>query len=82
MPRVSANSSYASAFSQDAELRKRFEDQQKDLKQTNKRFEEAQGRKLRTVTISGARALRFSDILIMCLRVSNDTDTMIWVKKA
>ena len=37
---------------------------------------------LRTVTVSGAGVLRFSDIPIMCLRVSDDIDAVIWVKNA
>ena len=37
---------------------------------------------LRTVTVSGAGVLRLPDTLIMCLRVSNDIDTVIWVKNA
>ena len=37
---------------------------------------------LSTVSVSGAGVLRFSDIPIMCLRVSNDTDAVIWVKNA
>ena len=54
--------------------------------QTNKRFEEAQGRNegrgqtklfLRTVTVSGAGMLRFSDISIMCLKVCDDIDAVI-----
>ena len=35
---------------------------------------------LRTVTVSGARVLRLPDTLIMCLRVSDDIDAVIWVK--
>ena len=59
--------------------------------QTNKRFEEAQGRNegrgqanlfLRTVTVSGAEVLRFSDIPIMCLKVCDDVEAVIWVKNA
>ena len=49
--------------------------------QTNIRFEEAQGRNgrveaklfLRAVTVSGAGVLRFSDIPIMCLSISDNT---------
>ena len=35
---------------------------------------------LRTVTVSGAGVLRFSDIPIMCLRASDDNGAVIWVK--
>ena len=35
---------------------------------------------LRTVTVSGAGVLRLPDTLIMCLRVSDDIDAVIWVK--
>ena len=37
---------------------------------------------LRTVTVSGAGVLRLPDTLIMCLRVSDDIDAVIWVKNA
>ena len=37
---------------------------------------------LRTVTVSGAGMLRFSDIPIMCLRVFDDVDAVNWVKNA
>ena len=57
--------------------------------QTNKKFEEAQGQNergaklfLRTVTVSGAGVLHLADIPIMCLRVCNDIDAVIWVKNA
>ena len=35
-----------------------------------------------TVTVARAGVLRFSDIPIMCLRVSDDIDAVIWVKNA
>ena len=37
---------------------------------------------LRTVTVSGAGVLRLPDYPIMCLRVSDDIDAVIWVKNA
>ena len=37
---------------------------------------------LRTVTVSGAGVLRFSDIPIMCLKVCDDINAVIWVKNA
>ena len=37
---------------------------------------------LRTVTVSGAGMLRFSDIPMMCLKVCDDIDAVIWVKNA
>ena len=37
---------------------------------------------LRTVTVSESGVLRFSDIAIMCLKVSDDIDAVIWVKNA
>ena len=37
---------------------------------------------LRTATVSGAGVLRFPDTPIMCLRVSDDIDAVIWVKNA
>ena len=58
--------------------------------QTNKKLEDTWGRNggeeaklfLRTITVSGAGVLRFPDTPIMCLRVSDDIDTVIWVKNA
>ena len=35
-----------------------------------------------TVTVSESGMLRFSDIPIMCLKVSDDIDAVIWVKNA
>ena len=37
---------------------------------------------LLTVTVSESGVLRFSDIPIMCLKVSDDIDAVIWVKNA
>ena len=37
---------------------------------------------LHTVTVSGAEVLRLPDTLIMCLRVSDNIDAMVWVKNA
>ena len=37
---------------------------------------------LRTVTVSESGMLRFSDIPIMCLKVSNDIGAVLWVKNA
>ena len=37
---------------------------------------------IRTVTVSVAGVLRFSDIPIMCLGASDDNDAVIWVKNA
>ena len=37
---------------------------------------------LRTVTVLATEALRLIDTPIMCLRVSDDTDAVIWVKNA
>ena len=37
---------------------------------------------LRTATVSGAGVLHFPDSPIMCLRVSDDIDAVIWVKNA
>ena len=37
---------------------------------------------LRTVTVSGAGVLRFSYIPIMCLRVADNIDAVIWEKNA
>ena len=37
---------------------------------------------LRTVTVSESGVLRFSDIPIMCLKVPDDIDAVIWVKNA
>ena len=37
---------------------------------------------LRTATVSGTGVLRFPDTPIMCLRVSDDIDDVIWVKNA
>ena len=37
---------------------------------------------LRTVTVSGAGVVRLPDTLIMCLRVSDEIDAVIWVKNA
>ena len=58
--------------------------------QNNERFKEAQGRNgqgggkivLRTATVSGAGVLHFPDTPIMCFRVSDDIDAVIWVKTA
>ena len=37
---------------------------------------------LRTITVLEVVVLRLPDTLIMCLRVSDDIDAVIWVKNA
>ena len=37
---------------------------------------------LRSATVSGAGVLRYPNTPVMCLRVSDDIDAVIWVKNA
>ena len=54
----------------------------KDLKRPRGGAREKGKQFLRTVTVSGAEVLRFSDIPIMCLKICDGVDAAIWVKNA